>query len=789
MSIGIPSTAEFDTNITSFLGPKGREAPNLSQHAGQVIVIDGVAIEEAIWFDFKCACLLGICHEHSKGIKMSVDDLHDIKNVANALYTEETCHHGKDATVLGLAPITSANNYHVTPLVLSPSCKSEKGDGLAEWIRRFIEHYHQHPYGEKVHGPIYTLATDDKQNVPKAVNLIQSLMDLRGLNISGTQSEREHIRSILFISDVLSHFLLPFIKVKMSLSEQLRHLSAYSHLITALYWRHGLEFMTSALLADSQAIMKNIIFTTARLQLMDPNMSYYILFEGTDHLENVFSHVRTQDHARNFDIQQLSYKLSIATEIDAIFQRHPDLNRGHLRRNLVNTLGVDHINPKSWLGNVRVRDVNIQLEYLAGRAEANKLLLKHFHSNISATVNFNARFSEKGGDHLRPNGEYIGSRGANSQDDSEEEDSVVIEPLSGNTDSDPRDEDENNFEDAHTTINTDDFNGLDIQDKDLLNPPAHKSNAHYLIVDNKKQYILTLVSSLLGADRERKALITTWPLRAQGITLEQALQKNQLLNSSGDDLDVAESKIKAGDLGVILAHVGDQICLVVIEALNFRQGTLKTNLAVVDVKSLDANGAKATTVAFQVLRLVAQNEDSLDKLTWWWPQDYIQVLDSNGKPVLQCHLVIRISGKRFHPLSPEIIYSSADEPLLIWSLNHHDLEWALAQAWSDLDSHSDNIAETIKSLPEILGPDSNKLPYQLLENSDHLMLYVPKEDIHVPLQTVKLSGEDRRPCHLCGQIFRINDMRNHVGMHILKAHQDVIDLSLLGGLEVRNLLF
>ena len=72
--------------------------------------------------------------------------------------------------------------------------------------------------------------------------------------------------------------------------------------------KHTLEFMTSALYADSQAIVKNIIFTVAWLQLLDTSMDYYILFEGTDHFENFFSHVRTQDHACNFKFNNYPIK-------------------------------------------------------------------------------------------------------------------------------------------------------------------------------------------------------------------------------------------------------------------------------------------------------------------------------------------------------------------------------------------------------------------------------------------------------------------------------------------------
>ena len=75
-------------------------------------------------------------------------------------------------------------------------------------------------------------------------------------------------------------------------------------------------------------MVKNIYFTTAELQLESPLYKYYILFEGTDCIEGVFSNVQTQDHAPNFDILQLAHKLSIATEINAIFERHPDFNHG-----------------------------------------------------------------------------------------------------------------------------------------------------------------------------------------------------------------------------------------------------------------------------------------------------------------------------------------------------------------------------------------------------------------------------------------------------------------------------
>ena len=105
----------------------------------------------------------------------------------------------------------------------------------------------------------------DKQNVLKAMNLIQELFDLQDMRISGTQALVARTRNVKFIADVLGFFLFPFIIITKSLSEQIRDLSTYSHLITALYKKHALEFMMSMLYADSQAIVKNIIFTVAWL--------------------------------------------------------------------------------------------------------------------------------------------------------------------------------------------------------------------------------------------------------------------------------------------------------------------------------------------------------------------------------------------------------------------------------------------------------------------------------------------------------------------------------------------
>jgi len=131
----------------------------------------------------------------------------------------------------------------------------------------------------------------DKQNVPKAVTLLQSLLQLKDLPQPLLPGAHSKHRAILFLAEMLGYFLRPFISVNMTLSEQVECLATYSFLTAGAQIKHGTSCMTGALYADSQATVRNIIFTIACLQEMDPALGFYILHEGTDWLERVFGDI------------------------------------------------------------------------------------------------------------------------------------------------------------------------------------------------------------------------------------------------------------------------------------------------------------------------------------------------------------------------------------------------------------------------------------------------------------------------------------------------------------------
>ena len=865
ISPGVPDTTEFNPNIASLLGNR---LPPSDPRLGQVIMIDGVALEEVIRFDLGQNCLLGLCREHSQNLKKVIDNVGDINDVKRALDGGE-CHHGKDGTVLAIAPITDSKDYYPVPLILSPSCKTETGDQLVEWVGSLIDAYREHPDGEARHGPIHTLATDgessfrklratlglrqllnqhspmgnilynlpglnlytglygllttsdpkhivkrfatliqskggiqvggtsltsqdalqtlmcypmtskaaqslldpaDKQNVPKAVNLVSSLAKVGKQEIIKLPSISARIERVVFLAKVLGYFLDVFTHVEMSLSEQIRSLSTYPHLITALYQKHRTGFLTSALLADSQAIVKNIIFTLACIQTINPDANYYILLEGTDRLEGVFSHARTQDHARNFDTLQLAQKLSIGAEINAIFQRYPELDHGHVRRNLVNVRGVDHVNPKSWLGNVRVGDVDIQKEYFAGREQTNQMLIEELHWS---PTDFDNLFSNPDFDHLRPGGIYIGTRPADLEESRNRDDldddsllegglldiataQLIIESqaesniVKGDNENDSesdndnrKDEDletefESESEDGNIELEgqenlaadgaSDPRNNVDhaaqnekvVAESDILNPlPTEIINSQYLKINGKMEYKPDVVASILGGPDGKKVL--SRPMRAAGLTIEASLRKMQNLNIIGDESG-DEDQIKSGDLGAILTRVDKIICLAVVEILGFTQGTSKL-LPAIKFDDLDGGGKKTTSIMVQILDLLPQGnaQPESNGFSWTWGGDYVQIQKNRGKEtaIMQRHFTTQISGTLFHPLSPQIVYNTDDKPM--WSISHDNLKETLNEAWDILNPDGDNseILTHIKSLPNISGPG---LPYKCNETP---LLWLP----------------------------------------------------------------
>lgn len=548
----------------------------------------------------------------------------------------------------------------------------------------------------------------DKQNVPKAVRLVQQLVALRSLPRLLNPTESQRRLHLVFLARTLDYFVSPFTKIELSLSQQICSLSTYAHITVAMYLKHRLGFLTGALYADSLAIVKNIVICVARLQLVDSDndVQFYIILEGTNQLETIFSDVRTQDHSRNFDVLQLSQKLSVAAAISATFERHPGLNRGHRKLALKDAEGVDHINPRSWTGNVRVRDVELAAEWIKGQHNANALLREYF--GASAGVDFDALWRTPGLDILRPLDPkiYVGSQWSPDDERSERCEDTVSESAA--------DVDDEEFDDVPVGMDIEDFLENDAADSDGSTTSFDK----FLSVEGKMYMKSSVVTSMLGS--KRKVILRT--LRAQGLTLEDLRKPTGNWNSA----ELLEGDIiKAGDLAACLVRSGETICLAILEITSFEYHDTKrqvTSMKMDEFEHQDQGDPSQVTVLVQIMDTMDATNDN----EWIWNRRYIRFETGKKRSADEVstrrNFVLRIPSKLVYPLAPSIVSNpsapsaSGSEPSaqlpdtdsLTWSLKYSKLEAILDHAWLDLDPDTDLIIRNVELLPQVT---TAALPY------------------------------------------------------------------------------
>lgn len=408
----------------------------------------------------------------------------------------------------------------------------------------------------------------DKQNVPKAVHLLQLLLSLdsKQATLPTSPSQTHRWRMLVFVMKTLGHFLLPFISTTYTLSRQLHSLATYAHLAAAMWIRHGSSIMTGALYANSQAIVCNIFITTLRLQAVDPNLPFHIILEGTDHLETLFADCRTQDHSRNFDILQLCEKLSMSVLINGIYEQNPDLDRSHRQLNLTDAMGIDRVNPRSWKGDVTVGHAKVVAEWMAGQADANKMLISVFGKE--ACVNFESLFTSKSHDLLRLKGHYVGIRHTADNDRTESPEGTHTETSQQDT-NDNLNEDECN--DIPIGVDLDDLLpervtlGQPLPDES----PLLREETCFMEITGKCYFKSSVVTAFLMSNHGKKVPMRT--LWNQGVILED-LCSAQADQYNAVDGSGAQNPVCSGDIAATLITIQEDVCLAVVEIRRFEKG-------------------------------------------------------------------------------------------------------------------------------------------------------------------------------------------------------------------------
>ena len=173
-SVGVPSVEEVHDNISVFYAPEQKPPPSPSKNEllpGHILMLDGVAIEEKCRYDSTRNAVVGLCREHSQRVNTSVSSVENLQHIAGALDRgpqDNGCCHGKDASVVAIGPYARTDHYTPTPIVLSASCKAEIAEHLAQWLEMILEVWKNHPQGEKLHGPLWSIGSDGESQFRKA---------------------------------------------------------------------------------------------------------------------------------------------------------------------------------------------------------------------------------------------------------------------------------------------------------------------------------------------------------------------------------------------------------------------------------------------------------------------------------------------------------------------------------------------------------------------------------------------------------------------------------------------
>ncbi|KAG8680232.1 hypothetical protein FRC09_018382, partial [Ceratobasidium sp. 395] len=245
----------------------------------------------------------------------------------------------------------------------------------------------------------------DHQNVPKAYRLLSLTYQASTL---GEVTSAPENRALVLLGQLLWSFVSPFTELSFSLSQQLTALSMCGHLLFVLYQMNRSDFISGQLYYDMQSAIKNAYFCVAKTRVLDPELPFYLLQCGDDRLENRFGTLRTMTHDTNMDLLQLAERSASAQHIDQIYARNPDLHRAPYRLSATGSAGVDHTNPRSWTGNVLVKNVDLETTWIDGKKLALQALAT---AGISFDFDKVAKaYPGRAIDLMRPFGEYIGLR-------------------------------------------------------------------------------------------------------------------------------------------------------------------------------------------------------------------------------------------------------------------------------------------------------------------------------------------------------------------------------------------
>ncbi|KAF8593059.1 hypothetical protein BDV93DRAFT_461884, partial [Ceratobasidium sp. AG-I] len=160
--LGAPTQKDASINIESNFKPTtSKPAPRV--RAGLSVMLDEISVESRVQYSIQQDAVVGICHEHAH--RVSLDQMStrnapvDALLEAKSLLDRGECHRAKEATMVAIARF-GQSDYNATVILASGTCKTEKAPEQARLIELVLKAWQESPYGEALHGEIWSACTD-----------------------------------------------------------------------------------------------------------------------------------------------------------------------------------------------------------------------------------------------------------------------------------------------------------------------------------------------------------------------------------------------------------------------------------------------------------------------------------------------------------------------------------------------------------------------------------------------------------------------------------------------------
>ncbi|KAG9118703.1 hypothetical protein FRC07_006658 [Ceratobasidium sp. 392] len=161
-SVGFPTKAEVLANIEASFGAHNTSS-NSHIQAGLVLQMDELALEPRLRYSIHQDTVVGIAREDASLV--SLENLSTRSDALDALLETKKlldsgkCRRATEATMAAIARF-GPSDYNPAVILASGTCKTEKAPDQARLIRLILECWKESPYGEAVHGGLWSVCTD-----------------------------------------------------------------------------------------------------------------------------------------------------------------------------------------------------------------------------------------------------------------------------------------------------------------------------------------------------------------------------------------------------------------------------------------------------------------------------------------------------------------------------------------------------------------------------------------------------------------------------------------------------